>query len=541
MNHPMQDKQLLLTRRAFVKFMSGAAVSAPLLNMNSCALPGQKKSIPHHIVKPINPSRVDDVLLSEGMNYKVIISWDDVINKKGDRFGFNNDYTACLELSDDEILMWVNHEYVDPLLIHQNDQYKAKGAKRSKAEIIKEMKAVGGSIIKIKRDKTGMWTLDKNSRYNRRVDGTTKIPLISERPISGSKTAIGTHGNCAGGVTPWNTILTCEEGYHIFFTEKDSKGNIIKKADFAWDQHFDYAPEHYGWVVEVNPYNGQAKKLTALGRYSHECATCVELEDGRTVVYSGDDKNDQHLYKFISSKPKSLESGELFVANLETGKWMSMDRSKQKVLQDNFKDQTEVNTFCREAAKLLGATPLDRPEDIQINPKTGDVFITLTNNMPKKNFHGSILRLKERKGYQGQDFTAKHLFVGGENMGFSCPDNIAFDRKGNLWVCSDISGTHTHKPVYDPFKNNGIYYIPMTGASAGEVYQVASAPVNAEFTGLSFSPDGKSLFVSVQHPGEKSTSMKELKSDWPNRKGDLPRSSVIQIHGTTIDKLLGGV
>ena len=208
--------------------------------------------------------------------------------------------------------------------------------------------------------------------------------------------------------------------------------------------------------MEVDPLKGAAKKLTSLGRFAHECATCITSKDGRVVVYSGDDKADQCLYKFISDRPDSLESGELFVANLRKGQWISLDIEKQPILKANFKDQTEVLTFCREAAALVGGSKLDRPEDIEINPQNGEVLVTLTNNMKRFNFHGSILKIVEQGDHSSLKFKAQDFLVGGHSTGLSSPDNLAFDRNGNLWVCSDMSSKQMAKPIYFPFKNNGL-------------------------------------------------------------------------------------
>ena len=202
-------------------------------------------------------------------------------------------------------------------------------------------------------------------------------------PIKGADTAIGTHSNCSGGITPWNTFITCEENYQDVFGETIyDQNNIPTKVPsaYGWERFYDYPPEHYGWVVEIDPKTGEAQKHVALGRFSHECCTLFELEDKRVVAYSGDDKNSEHLYKFISSEPGSLKEGTLYVADTVNGKWLPLDWEKQAILKSRFKDQTEVLNRVREAAKLLGATELNRPEDIEIDPVSGDVFISLTNN-----------------------------------------------------------------------------------------------------------------------------------------------------------------
>ena len=127
--------------------------------------------------------------------------------------------------------------------------------------------------------------------------------------------------------------------------------------------------------------------------------------------------------------------------------------------------------------------------------------------------------------------------AGGEQTGFSCPDNMAFDPAGNLWFTSDISGSAIGKTPYEAFKNNGLYVVPRFGTQVGEVIQVASAPYDAEFTGPFFTPDGKTLFVSVQHPGETSDSLDNLSSHWPEGGDAIPKPSVITIQGPSLEAL----
>lgn len=507
-------------RRDFVKFMGGSTLALAPFGLASCNK--EKKS--EGKTKGISFSDKDDFVLAEGFEYDIIVSFKDKISDK-DTFGSNNDYTCPIALNENEVILWVNHEYPDLLV---GSQYE-KGMERTKAMIDSERYSCGGSLVHLKKEGKN-WKLQFNSQYNRRVNGETEIPIISDRPIEGKTVAIGTFANCAGGKTPWDTILTCEENYHDYYGERSFPERTFSEPRLGWNKFYQNPPEHYGWVVEVNPKTGEAKKLTGLGRFSHECATCIRTKDGKVAVYSGDDKNSEFLYKFISEKPDSLEKGELFVADVKQGKWLSLDINKQPKLKETFKDQTEVLIHCREAGRLLGATPLDRPEDIEINPATGDVFVCLTNNKERQNYHGSILKISEDgKDHGSMTFKAADFLVGGED--FSCPDNMAFDSKGNLWFSTDMSGGAMHKPPYTKFKNNGLFFVPMSGKEAGKVIQIASAPTDAELTGLSFSPDGKTMFLSVQHPGEKSKNLKELRSHWPKGGSEHPLSSVIEIRG----------
>jgi secreted PhoX family phosphatase len=515
-----------IDRRHFVKFLAGGVVT-----LSSCGSSLSSKSLPF---KPLSFSHADELILAEGLSYNILIKQGDQINRRGDIFGHNNDYTAFIPVSKNEAFFWVNHEYPLPQFIHGRD---LKAEEKTKEMIDKEREVVGGSILRIKRDnENSPWQVDKTSTFNKRLTGKTKIPFVANRAIAGKKNAVGTFGNCAGGVTPWGTVLTCEENYHDYYGEINFGSEKRIPSRLGWERHYKNSPHHYGWVVEVDLKTGASKKLTGIGRYAHECATCIRTKDGRVAVYSGDDKAGEFLYKFISKNKNNLHEGELFVADIKKGKWLSLDINKSKILKDTFKDQLDVLIHCRKAGRLLGATHLDRPEDIEIHPETGDVFVTLTNNKKRGNFHGSILRLKENnRDYLSRDFKAEDFLVGGDD--FSCPDNLAFDRKGNLWMVSDISGSAMGKGPYKKFKNNGLFYIPMSGANSGRVFQVASAPIDAELTGLSFSADYKTLFMSVQHPGEKSKGPKDLTSHWPDGGNSIPLSSVVQISGKVLESL----
>ncbi len=504
-------------RREFVKFLGGSTWALGSLNLIGCN--SNESSL-----TGIEYSNLDELVLAKGYEYEILISFQDKISDK-DTFGSNNDYTCPIALNENELILWVNHEYPDMLVGSRWE----KGMAKTKEMIDQERYTVGGSLVHLKKEKK-KWNVVFNSSYNRRLNGNTEIPLISDRPIEGKTMAIGTFANCAGGVTPWQTVLTCEENYHNYYGERTFPERTKIESLLEWDKFYDNPPEHYGWVVEVNPKTGAAKKLTGLGRFSHECATCIPTKDGRVAVYSGDDKNNEFLYKFLSDKSDSLEKGELFVANIKEGKWISLSIDKQPILKKTFKDQTEVLIHCREAGRLVGATHLDRPEDIEIHPETGDVFVCLTNNKERGNMHGSILRISENGAdHASMSFKASDFLVGGES--FSCPDNMAFDKLGNLWFATDISGSSMNKPPYSKFKNNGLFYVPIKGAEAGKVIQIASAPTDAELTGLSFSPDGETLFLSIQHPGEKSKNVKNLTSHWPKGGDSLPLSSVVQIRG----------
>lgn len=526
------------SRRDFLQFMGRtAALGGTLPWLLDCASKKVVESIPLPFA-PLAPTGDDALKLAAGFTYDIILRWRQPLNGKGEKFGYNNDYIAYLPLDPSdplEGLMWVNHEYHDPFF---NSGWRP-GQPRTRAQYNIERKEVGGSILHMKNTE-GRWRLVENSKYNRRLDGFTPIPLISDRPIMGLRAAIGTFANCAGGVTPWGTVLTCEENYDNFVGEavfKDGRRTIEDGDDYLMWKGLRLPPEHYGWVVEVNLKTGQAKKLCNLGRYAHECATCKPLSDGRVVVYSGDDADNEHIYKFISRKPNSLEEGDLFVADIKNGRWLPLNRREDPRLKNAFSDHTELMIRAREAAKIVGATPMDRPEDIEIDPVTGHVFVSLTNNKKAKNYYGSILKIVE-KNPLSREFEASAFLAGGAATGFACPDNLAFDRKGNLWMCTDISGGGLKDEKYLAFGNNGLFYIPLSGPHAGRALQVASAPNGAEFTGPCFAPDGKTLFLSVQHPGERGHVREHTKSSWPDGGESTPSPCVVAVTGPVFESLL---
>ena len=172
----------------------------------------------------------------------------------------------------------------------------------------------------------------------------------------------------------------------MFYGERDLKTGKINMPTYelGWTKYFPFPPEHYGWVVEIDPFTKKKRKLVYLGRCAHECATIKELPDKRLVVYTGDDIDNGCLYKFVSKLPGDLTNGKLYVASLEKKKWIEVNITKHKILQEKFNNQLEVLTYLRHSSKLIGGSELDRPEDIEIDPLNNNVIIALTNNYIKK-------------------------------------------------------------------------------------------------------------------------------------------------------------
>lgn len=496
--------------------------------------------------KPIKPSKADRLILPEGYRYDVVAAFDDVINQAGEKFGQGSDYNAYFPIdgSSTRGLLVNNHEYTN---IFALGPVADSGPTKEQTE--KALYYQGMSVIEVYQDEKGIWKMDTNSKYARRINGFTMFDLTGPAKgipaLKGATRAQGTFANCSGGVTFWNTVLSCEENF----------------SDLAGEANL--TDTHYGWVVEVDPFDGKfLKKHTALGRFNHENTAMGLTTDKRVVVYMGDDKKDACVYKFISNgkfdpakgraNSALLEEGTLYVANLKKGEWVPVTyealskalanenfkaptgvKGTREELLEKYKSQGDVVTYCHEAALILGGTPTDRPEDIEISPFDNTVFICHTNNDSHGNIHGHITRIFENKndlGSTGFDFEI--FAAGGRQSGFSSPDNLAFDSNGNLWVVTDISTSSHNTGVYKSFMNNGLFVIPTTGPNMGEAMQFASGPRDSELTGPFFTPDERTLFLSVQHPGEMTTDLSKPTSTWPNRPGDkMARCGVVAISG----------
>ena len=277
-------------------------------------------------------------------------------------------------------------------------------------------------------------------------------------------------------------------------------------------------PFRFCWVVEIDPYDPRfiPKKRTALGRLKHEAATTVVAHDGRIAVYTGDDERFEYMYKFVTSgkyDPRNraanfnlLDEGTLYVAKFNddgTGQWLSMVHGQGALLAPAFTSQADVLINTRFAADAVGGTKMDRPEDIETNPVNGKLYCAMTNNTNRGtgtnppaeaanprtgNRHGHIIELTEH----GNDPTslsfaweifllcgtpaiqpvdspapilnAEATYFGGFDHSqvspISSPDNIAFDRKGNLWIATDGQPTTFGM-------NDGVFAVPVEGEQRG--------------------------------------------------------------------------
>jgi secreted PhoX family phosphatase len=529
--------------------------------------------------RPIEASDADELVLPEGYRYDIVRKWGDEV-APGAPYGYNNDYVAYFPIdaldggeNSEDGLLWVNHEYPDPKWVSEYADPDNE-TRKTPEQIAAEKASVGGSVFRVRKE-GDRWAFVEDNRYNRRVDATTPMdvtgPATSAEEIRGATEMVGTLANCGGGVTPWNTVLTCEENFQDYYGERsrraqgddsgdgsqgDAAAAQLEQADlsssYRWfdDPGSAQPPEHYGWVVEVDPFDSDARprKHTWLGRIRHENAAVRLSESGKVVVYTGHDEEDQCIYKFVSSgtfNPDDREAnldlfadGMLYVADFANGAWNALDFEGNPIFRDNgFASQADVLVRAPEAAALAEeedgdpiGTPMDRCEDIEV-AEDGTVYCALTNNTDHGNFYGQIVKITEvGQNPESEEFAFEVFAAGGPQSGFASPDNLAFDNDGNLWVVTDISSSSLNDGIYRSFKNNGAFVMP-GGASGrgGDAYQFASGPTEAELTGPFFTPDGKTLFLAIQHPGEETENVDEPTSRWPD--GDIPRPTVVAITG----------
>ena len=493
----------------------------------------------------IAASSADAFEVAAGFRADVLISWGDIFrdgDRRALRYGFNNDFLAYFPLRGSrEGLLFVNHEYPDPFFLHG---YKPDGSAKNAAQVQEEQDSVGNSILHIKRKRNGHWKVVSPSEYNRRVYGD-RPDLEFTGPLAGAEgigdSAHGTIGNCSGGITPWGTALSCEENYDDYGLDVAADTTDA----YGWAQYggqpedAEYDPEaykKYGWVCEHDPYDPEyvGRKHTALGRFRHENTAFRHEPSKRFVLYMGDDKTNEGVYKFVSDrrfKPRQwtnnsrlLEAGTLYIARWEpegrrrfttagdttpitptegTGTWVPVP---EEALDDTATKLREA--IGEEAYDLHFAT--NRPEDLEV-AQDGSVYIALTNNSTVKDSHGSVRRLHERgNDPEALEFRWRDYAAGGPTgsgdpgvQGFSSPDNLVFDKAGHLWVVTDISSSRLNKPnEYEYHKNNAMFMVPTSGPNRGIGFRFANGPVECEITGPYFTPNEKTLFCNVQHPGE---------------------------------------
>ncbi|MGD9696940.1 MAG: PhoX family phosphatase [Thermoleophilia bacterium] len=552
-----------MSRRTLLKGAAAGAVAAavPLqLRTETATATGRPHGRRRAFFSPIAPTAADALVLPRGFRADVLAAYGSPIGK-GLTAGFNHDWIGyypidLLERGTDpfapdrgfspkrassrEGLLVINHEYVNPLFV---GGYSGSGPK-SPEQLAAEQAEQGISVLRVRRDRRGRWSVvEDDDAYARRIDATSALTLDGPAAaIDGGPAAVGTFANCSGGMTPWGTALSCEENFAEY--------TAASPAGSGWPAE-PYGRRHYGWVVEVDPFDRSStpRKHTAMGLFRHENVAIRVGRDGTVVAYMGDDKADSCVYKFVADTKLSrsreanmsiLSSGKLYVANFGKGAWVLLDYDSSDALKaavkadgtPQFASQTDVLADARGAALVAGGTPVDRPEDIEVNPVDHSVFVALTNNTGHGNFHGQIVRLAEADDDPAATAFEWSIFaVGGPQSGFSSPDNLIFDAAGDLWMVTDISSSSIGTGIYAFQGNNALFYLPTSGPDAGTAYQFASGPVQCEMTGPQWTPDGSTLFLSVQHPGEGSPSADAPTSRWPNGGADIPRPASVAITG----------
>ncbi|MFD6243985.1 PhoX family protein [Streptomyces roseolus] len=530
------------------------------------------------------------------------------------QFGYNNDFLSLLPLRGErgrQVLV-ANHEYTDEVLMFRG--YDSENPTREQVEIA--WAAHGLSVVVVQEEhRTGKLSPVTRHYLNRRLHTTSEFELTG--PAAGSalvrtsvdpegRTVLGTLNNCAGGTTPWGTTLHGEENFNQYFAHGSSAtdkryGIGTGASERKWerfDKRFDLAQEpneahRFGWVVELDPYDPEStpRKRTALGRFKHEAAQPRLTADGRPVVYMGDDERFDYFYKFVSSKRMAkgnsrkarehnltlLDEGTLYVAKLTgdspaaeidgtgklpndgefdgSGTWIPLATAGEDGAVSHVPGMTaeEVFVFTRLAGDKVGATKMDRPEDVEPSPRSGRVYVALTNNSnrgkgtnpgadeanPRNlNKHGQVLELAEHWDDPSSDGFAWRLFLvaGDPNdpstyfAGYpkekvspiSCPDNVAFDPHGNLWISTDGNQLGSH---------DGLFGVAVHGDRRGELKQFLTVPRGAETCGPVI--QDRRVLVAVQHPGElDGASVENPASAWPDGPGKIVRPSVVAVWRT---------
>ncbi len=490
-------------------------------------------------------------------------------------------------------LLVMNHEYTDDGLLHPGGMTPWNAEKTMKSQA-----AHGVSVIEVEL-KDGRWNLVRPSKYARRFTAYTPFALsgpaadhklMKTAADPAGRTVLGTLNNCASSMTPWGTYLSGEENWAFYFdgpekmSADQARWGMRKKSFYPWattDKRFD-ATQHpnefhrFGWVVEIDPTDpiSLPVKRTALGRAAHEGAWVAVTKDRRAVVYSGEDARFEYIYKFVSrdkiasggakANGSLLDHGTLYVARFDadgSGHWLPLEQGQGPLTAANgFADQGEVLIKSRQASDLLGATKMDRPEWLAIDQAKGEVYCTLTNNSQRgakdkpgvdaanpraNNVMGQIIRWKEDGDFDALTMRWDHLVLAGDPANeraeakgnirgdiFACPDGLMLDARGVLWVQTDAHATQMYKGEMKGFGNNQMLALDRT---TGEVRRFLTGPVNCEVTGATLTPDGRTMFINIQHPGEapgdRSDPADPTKySNWPDRQaGGRPRSATVVI------------
>ncbi|WP_312974119.1 PhoX family phosphatase [Atlantibacter sp.] len=611
-----------LSRRRFLQMgvVAGAAVSFPALMKSPTAW-----AVETAMARPsslgftsIAVSTDDTVRVPEGYVARPFYRWGDAVGLKGNlpefktdgsnttdeqaaQAGMHHDGMAWFSLplgSDDPHhgLLAMNHEYIDNGLL-----FKDGVANWNLDKVRKGQNAMGISVIEVKKQGDS-WIVVRPSEFARRITVNTPMKLTGPAKNHAlmktdadpqGETVLGTMQNCANGHTPWGTYLTCEENWSDIFVKKAAPNALEKRygisdsdESYRWseaDARFSVdatpnEPNRFGWVVEIDPYNPQStpRKHTALGRFKHEGAAITLAADNRVVAYMGDDQKFEYIYKFVSANKYDasqrdaamdlLSEGTLYVAKFNedgSGSWLPLVYGQSGLDASNgFASQGELLIKTRLAADIVGATKMDRPEWIAVDPHAaGSVYCTLTNNSDRgkegkapvdaanpraNNVYGHIMHWTEENSDPASTaFKWDILVMGGKpdsadekakgsmkGAEFGSPDGLSFDHRGVLWIQTDVSSSTINKKAYEGMGNNQML---ATVPGTNEYRRFLTGPRGCEITGIAFTPDNRTLFINIQHPGEPGDDISDpanptAVSTWPDGdKTSRPRSSTVVI------------
>ncbi|WP_242616874.1 PhoX family protein [Rivibacter subsaxonicus] len=614
-------------RRVLLRGAAGASAAALLAPaagaLGGCATPTDPAiaSLGRRIgfaSVPMPASATDTLTVPPGYTASVLYRWGDPVGVPGAMPAFAPDasnsaaeqalqagmhhdgmHYFAIEGSSRRGLLALNHEYTDDGLLHPQGM-----AIWGPEQVAKSIAAHGVSIAEVERKAPGNgWQLARASRYARRITAATPCtiagpaaghPLLRTNADPGGTRVLGTLNNCAHGVTPWGTYLSCEENFVFYFegpvrpdTHQRRWGLQAGGGFFRWHEHekrFDARLEpnefnRFGWVVEIDPFDPQSTpiKRTALGRAAHEGAATGQTDDGRVVVYMGEDARFEYIYKFVSrdavrrggfkANRELLNHGTLYVAKFEadgSGRWLPLVHGQGPLTAAHgFADQGEVLVKTRQASDLLGATKMDRAEWTAIDPINKEIYVTLTNNSQRGasgqpavdaanprayNTMGHILRWREDGDLDATRFAWTHFVLAGDPANarpgargnirgdiFGSPDGLWVDPRGVLWIGTDVSPTALGKGDYARLPNNQMLACdPSTAAAEGgpDIRRFLVGPAGSEVTGSVMTPDLRTLFVNIQHPGESPSERADPAnpsriSNWPD--GGRPRSATVVI------------
>ena len=585
-----------LSRRGFlsgvVAFGSGAAVMGTGMLASTTSAEAQAAS--RFAFKPIPVFTDATIHVPEGYSWSVVARWGDPLTTGGAPFDPENGHdaeTAQHVFGENTDGMWlynvdgheiiaVNHEYANRKTNLPNNE----GGTATSADDVLMMQRIQGVTVMEVAETDGNWGIVVDSPYNRRIDHNTEMRIAG--PAAGHdlmKTAadpngtlsLGTMNNCGSGPTPWGTYLTCEENFNGYFGSTDENFELpagykrygIGHNGWGYEYHkfdprFDVSqnpnePHRVGYIVEIDPSDPGSTpvKRTALGRFKHENAACVLAPDGRVVVYMGDDERGEYLYKYVSNGYYSpggdtdslLDDGKLYAAKFHadgTGDWIELNTENTGM------DPVDILIFTREAASAVGATTMDRPEWVAINPIAAEAYVALTNNknrgvkpnaggddtsvngpnpreannfgqvcrwFPANDDHATSAFRWDLYVMAGNPVVAEGAYKGSSNVNegnmFNSPDGMMFDSAGLLWIQTD--GNDKNEGEFEGQGNNQML---VGDPVSGEIHRFLTGPKGCEVTGLCWSSDRKTMFVGIQHPG----------GSFPDGAG-LPRSSIVAV------------